>query len=67
MRHKIKKTTRTEGFQAGGIAHDDRLLEGRGLDDPRLIVAGKVHSLVHTRDLLAVTIEHLGFDAVWIE
>ena len=70
------------GFQAGGTAHDDRLVEGPvlagrglddwglddwGLDDWGLIVAGKVHSFVHTRDLLTVTIKHLGFHAVWVE
>ena len=59
-----KKAARTAGFQCGGMVNREEESPPALLS---LIAPGKVHTLVHVRDLLAITIEHLGLDAIGIK
>ena len=62
-KQSIKKAARTAGFQRGGIALQERPPPALR----SLIVAGKIHTFVHARDLLTVPIKHLGLDAIGIK
>ena len=58
-RHAIKTAALSAGFQAAGIENNDAPL--------LLIVAGKIHAFIDSRNLLTIAIEHLRSDAVGVE
>ena len=58
-RHAIKTADLNAGFQAAGIENNDAPL--------LLIVAGKIHAFIESRNLLTITIEHLRSDSVGVE
>ena len=58
-RHAIKTAALTAGFQEGGIENSDAPF--------LLVVTGKIHALIETRDLLTIAIEHLRSNAIGVE